>query len=72
MSIVEACESRTNTTPDFPMGWYTVGRSHELQIGDVTNVTAFGAFVDVGAHRDGLVHISKLADRFVQYCTKQI
>lgn len=33
--------------------------------GVVTNVTAFGAFVDVGVHGDGLVHISKLADRFV-------
>ncbi len=33
--------------------------------GVVTNVTAFGAFVDVGVHRDGLVHISQLADRFV-------
>jgi protein Tex len=33
--------------------------------GVVTNVTAFGAFVDVGAHGDGLVHISKLANRFV-------
>lgn len=34
--------------------------------GVVTNVTAFGAFVDVGVHQDGLVHISKLADRFVR------
>jgi protein Tex len=34
--------------------------------GIVTNVTAFGAFVDVGAHQDGLVHISQLADRFVK------
>lgn len=33
--------------------------------GIVTNVTAFGAFVDVGVHQDGLVHISELADRFV-------
>ena len=33
--------------------------------GVVTNVTAFGAFVDVGVHQDGLVHISQLADRFV-------
>jgi uncharacterized protein len=33
--------------------------------GVVTNVTAFGAFVDVGVHQDGLVHISALADRFV-------
>jgi uncharacterized protein len=37
----------------------------ELQ-GVVTNVTAFGAFVDVGVHQDGLVHISRLADRFVK------
>lgn len=34
--------------------------------GLVTNVTAFGAFVDVGVHQDGLVHVSKLADRFVR------
>ncbi|HJK44978.1 MAG TPA: helix-hairpin-helix domain-containing protein, partial [Methanocorpusculum sp.] len=35
--------------------------------GIVTNVTAFGAFVDVGVHQDGLVHISELADRFVAH-----
>jgi protein Tex len=34
--------------------------------GIVTNVTAFGAFVDIGVHQDGLVHISELADRFVK------
>lgn len=34
--------------------------------GLVTNVTAFGAFVDIGVHQDGLVHISHLADRFVK------
>ena len=34
--------------------------------GVVTNVTAFGAFVDVGVHQDGLVHISELSDRFVK------
>ncbi len=34
--------------------------------GAVTNVTNFGAFVDVGVHQDGLVHISALADRFVK------
>jgi len=33
--------------------------------GVVTNVTAFGAFVDIGVHQDGLVHVSQLADRFV-------
>jgi protein Tex len=34
--------------------------------GTVGNVTAFGAFVDIGVHRDGLVHISELADRYVK------
>jgi uncharacterized protein len=34
--------------------------------GIVTNVTAFGAFVDVGVHQDGLVHISQLSDNFVK------
>ncbi len=34
--------------------------------GIVTNVTAFGAFVDVGVHQDGLVHVSQIADRFVK------
>ncbi|NLW50479.1 MAG: RNA-binding transcriptional accessory protein [Candidatus Brocadiaceae bacterium] len=34
--------------------------------GIVTNITNFGAFVDVGVHQDGLVHVSELADRFVR------
>ncbi len=34
--------------------------------GIVTNVTAFGAFVDIGVHQDGLVHISQLADRYIK------
>jgi protein Tex len=34
--------------------------------GVVTNVVAFGAFVDIGVHQDGLVHVSQLADRFVR------
>ncbi|MBI2515484.1 MAG: RNA-binding transcriptional accessory protein [Opitutae bacterium] len=34
--------------------------------GIVTNVTAFGAFVDIGVHQDGLVHVSQLADSFVK------
>ncbi|MBO0764313.1 MAG: RNA-binding transcriptional accessory protein [Hyphomicrobiaceae bacterium] len=34
--------------------------------GVVTNVAAFGAFVDIGVHQDGLVHVSELADRFVK------
>ncbi|MCE5266060.1 MAG: RNA-binding transcriptional accessory protein [Deltaproteobacteria bacterium] len=34
--------------------------------GIVTNLTAFGAFVDIGVHQDGLVHLSQIADRFVK------
>jgi uncharacterized protein len=34
--------------------------------GVVTNVAAFGAFVDLGVHQDGLIHISQLANRFVK------
>ena len=34
--------------------------------GVVTNVANFGAFVDIGVHQDGLVHVSQLADRFVK------
>lgn len=34
--------------------------------GIVTNITNFGAFIDIGVHQDGLVHISQLADRFVK------
>jgi uncharacterized protein len=37
-----------------------------LLAGVVTNVTAFGAFVDIGVHQDGLVHVSELAHRFVK------
>jgi uncharacterized protein len=48
-----------------------VNKPEDLKIGMklpgvVTNITAFGAFVDVGVHQDGLVHISQLADRFVK------
>jgi len=34
--------------------------------GVVTNIVAFGAFVDIGVHQDGLVHVSQMADRFVR------
>ena len=35
--------------------------------GTVRNVIDFGAFVDIGVHQDGLVHISQLSDRFVKH-----
>ena len=34
--------------------------------GIVTNITAFGAFVDIGVHQDGLIHLSQMADRFIR------
>jgi uncharacterized protein len=48
-----------------------VTRLEDLQVGMklpgiVTNVAAFGAFVDIGVHQDGLVHVSQLADHFVK------
>ena len=46
---------------------HTIGDLSEgmLLPGIVTNITAFGAFVDIGVKQDGLVHISQLADRYV-------
>lgn len=41
-------------------------REGMLLPGIITNITAFGAFVDIGVHQDGLVHISQLANRFVK------
>lgn len=43
-----------------------------VQPGIVTNITNFGAFVDIGVHQDGLVHISQLADRYVSDPTQVV
>ena len=53
---------------DFAEGVNTLEdlKPHMTLPGVVTNVTAFGAFVDIGVHQDGLVHVSELADRFVK------
>ena len=52
----------------FAEGVETIGdvKSGMKLAGVVTNVTAFGAFVDIGVHQDGLVHLSQLADRFLK------
>ncbi|MEB2785081.1 Tex family protein [Algoriphagus persicinus] len=55
---VFAFEESVNSMSDLKVGMKLPGV--------VTNITAFGAFVDVGAHQDGLVHLSHLADRFVK------
>ena len=48
------------------MGIESLKTGMELK-GTVRNVTDFGAFVDIGVHQDGLVHISQLADRRVKH-----
>ena len=55
-------------TADFRDDIREIGDLQEGMIlqGVVTNVTAFGAFVDIGVHQDGLVHVSHLANRFVK------
>ena len=40
--------------------------------GIVTNITNFGAFVDIGVHQDGLVHVSQMADRYVSDPTQVV
>ncbi|QFU77716.1 RNA-binding transcriptional accessory protein [Halioglobus maricola] len=59
--------------PEFKMAEFQEGvekisdlRPDMVLEGTVTNVTNFGAFVDIGVHQDGLVHISALADKFVK------
>ncbi|MES2667520.1 MAG: Tex family protein [Pseudomonadota bacterium] len=59
--------------PSFKTATFTDGieEIRDLKVGmmlegTVTNVAAFGAFVDIGVHQDGLVHVSQLADRFVK------
>ena len=51
----------------FAEGIHTINDLEEGMVvpGIVTNVTNFGAFVDIGVHQDGLVHISQLADKYV-------
>lgn len=59
--------------PEFKTAQFTenVETMNDLQLGmimegSVTNVTNFGAFVDIGVHQDGLVHISSLSDKFIE------
>ena len=71
--IAELEKPGRDPRPEFKTATFTDGveKISDLEIGMqlegvVTNVTAFGAFVDIGVHQDGLVHISELADRFVK------
>ncbi len=59
---------------EFDSSVQTIDDLHEGMIlpGIVTNITNFGAFVDIGVHQDGLVHVSQLADRFVSDPTQVV
>ena len=50
MALVEACESLTNTTPSYPMGWFSVARSPELKVGEVMAVKAFDRAMEIVPH----------------------
>ena len=71
--IAELEKPGRDPRPEFKTAKFAEG-VHELKDltpgmqleGVVTNVAAFGAFVDIGVHQDGLVHVSELADRFVK------
>ena len=71
--IAELEKPGRDPRPEFKTATFAEGveemkdlRPGMLLEGTVTNVAAFGAFVDVGVHQDGLVHVSQLADRFVK------
>ncbi|HML41984.1 MULTISPECIES: Tex family protein [Hyphomicrobium] len=71
--IAELEKPGRDPRPEFKTATFADGveKISDLKIGmqlegTVTNVAAFGAFVDIGVHQDGLVHISELADRFVK------
>ena len=70
--LAELAKPGRDPRAEFEVFSFTAGieKPEDLRLGQhlsgiVTNVTHFGAFVDVGVHQDGLVHISQLADRFV-------
>ena len=44
----------------------------QVVTGTVTNVTNFGAFVDIGVHQDGLIHISELSNQFIKDLSQAI
>jgi protein Tex len=71
--IAELEKPRRDPRPEFRTATFAEGIDDIADLkpgmvleGTVTNVAAFGAFVDIGVHQDGLVHVSALADRFVK------
>ena len=77
--IAELSKPGRDPRKQFEMFSFVEGieKPSDLQIGMklpgiVTNVTAFGAFVDVGVHQDGLVHVSQLADHFIRDASEAV
>ena len=63
---------QTNNPNPFPTGkiWfglYWFGAADRGRTGTVRNVIDFGAFIDIGVHQDGLVHISQITNRFIKH-----
>jgi protein Tex len=60
--------------PQFDEGVHEISDLHEGMVleGVVTNVTRFGAFVDIGVHQDGLVHVSELDNRYIKDPTEVV
>ena len=54
MAIVEPCQMQTNSTPEFPMGWFSVSRSQELGVGEVQQVKAFDRDMALYRTRSGV------------------
>jgi len=71
--LAELGETRTRPRAQFEAFRFAEGieKLEDLTVGMklpgiVTNITAFGAFVDIGVHQDGLVHLSQVAERYVK------
>ena len=71
--LIELAKPGRDPRSEFKVAQFAAGINElkDLKVGMVlegviTNVTKFGAFVDIGVHQDGLIHVSQLADTFVQ------
>ncbi|WP_028025812.1 Tex family protein [Enterovibrio calviensis] len=70
--LLELAKPGRDPRPEFKTATFAEGVNEVKDLipgmvleGSITNVTAFGAFVDIGVHQDGLVHISALSDKFI-------
>lgn len=57
MDLIAACDSKTHSTPDFPIGWWSVSRSHELQVGEVKAISALDRDLVLYRTRSGVARV---------------